>query len=735
MNNNSESSISKGNEQESNQQIAAENQSDNSDTAPPVLAAPVVESFSSILTDEVLLKRLAGLGLEKPFPVQGAAIPPALEGRDLVIQAKTGSGKTLAFVLPLIKKLSEYLTSHPARETYSLFIVPTRELAVQISDVVKSLSDYQPVTVIGGESIENQSQAIREEPFIVIGTPGRLLDLIRKKALKLHHCRYFVLDEADEMLSMGFLEDVRAILSRLPDKRQGVFVSATITPRVEMLASSFLSKPQNVFVDSLEDSGSTTEHFFCEVGGDLLAKPAVLCDIIETQRPRSCIIFCNTKSDTQLVEVLLRRRGFDARRINSDLTQAQRTRIMNRIRKQELQFLVATDIAARGIDISEIELVVNFSIHEQPEIYVHRTGRTGRAGALGRAISLVGPKDFGYFHYLTKVLDITFQKLPAPTDQEVCDARLAHLYEIVREAQIEPKERDVILGRKLLEELGEVVNPPEELEMMVSKLSRFVIEHNMQIEAMALDEEDRDEDRTDAMSLQREPRQNREERGGPRGRREEGGYREGGHREEGRREEGRRAEGPRDRGREGQRRDDRRGDNRQRGDHRRDDRRREGGREDGNRERPPGGNYQQRGEGRQNEGRQGDGRQRDDRFGGGRGRNERGPRHPRGRDDRGNEREEGKDFRLYIGQGHMQGMTAELFSDLADEFAGIKRDDLKHLSIREHYGFVDLDEQKAKHLIANLNGIEYNGMVLPVEFATEIRQPQRRGRDEVRESS
>jgi ATP-dependent RNA helicase DeaD len=446
--------------------------------------------FSKLLSSPLILSALTRLKFNIPTPVQLQAIPSALEDKDLIIQAQTGSGKTLAFSIPLLIKLEALEDNSTNSSTYGLIITPTRELASQITEVINSFqSKWKPVSLIGGEDIERQISALKENKKIVVGTPGRILDLLRRKVLRLNRCRYFVLDEADEMLSMGFLEDIRAILTRLPDERQGLFVSATITPRVEMLASSFLSKPEVIFIKRADGDEAPIEHFYCEVGGDLMAKPSVLCDIIETQRPLSTIIFCNTKSDTQLVEALLRRRGFDARRINSDLTQSARNKIMQKIKSKDLQFLVATDIAARGIDIEEIELVINYTIHEQPEIYIHRTGRTGRAGHRGRAISLIGPRDIGAFHFLTKVVEFPFKKLPIPTDEEVCNARLAHLYEIVREAKVQLKERDLILARKFLSELGEIHEPSEELETTLAKLCSYSIERFIEHDIKSLDEE------------------------------------------------------------------------------------------------------------------------------------------------------------------------------------------------------------------------------------------------------
>ncbi|MCL4140437.1 UNVERIFIED_CONTAM: hypothetical protein GTU68_014154 [Idotea baltica] len=329
-------------------------------------------SFSELLKEGPLLTRVTELGFSIPTDIQCLTLPKALEGKDVIAKAKTGSGKTLAFVLPLLEKFDHNKVQKS--QTVALFISPTRELALQIHQVVKDLNpELEPVLIIGGVDEKKQRAALDKDARVIVGTPGRLLDLLKRKVYNLKLCKYFVLDEADEMLSMGFIEDVRAILSRLPKVRQGLFVSATISPRVEMLAKSFLTKAEYVFVEEGEDDKPAIEHLYVEVSGDLLAKPHALCDIIETQRPRSAIIFCNTKSDTELVEVLLRRRGFDARRMNSDLSQSQRQTVLAKIKSEELQLLVATDIAARGIDIEQLDLVIiNYSLHDQSDAYIHR---------------------------------------------------------------------------------------------------------------------------------------------------------------------------------------------------------------------------------------------------------------------------------------------------------------------------------------------------------------------------
>lgn len=441
-----------------------------------------------MLSNPELLMRMDELGFRFPTEIQALAISKALEGKDLILKAKTGSGKTLAFVIPLLDKFEKI--SREKSETAALMIAPTRELALQIQEVICKLNPtLAPVLIIGGVDEKKQKSALDKDPRIVVGTPGRLLDLIKKRVLNLKKCRYFVLDEADEMLSMGFIEDIRAILSRLPKSRQGLFVSATINPRVEMLASSFLTKSEYLLAEHKEDESPQIEHLYCETGGELLSKALALCDLIEAQNPRSAIIFCNTRAETEFVELLLRRRGFDARRMNSDLSQSQRQKVISKIKSEDLRLLVATDIAARGIDIAELDLVINYSLHDQAETYTHRTGRTGRAGLKGRAISIVGPRDFGAFHYLTKALDLDFKKIELPSDEEVANARLVHLYQKLREQEEKIDLRALLVASKLIQDHGGSENLPEELLEITGRLCEFTLAHSVSEESKSLDEE------------------------------------------------------------------------------------------------------------------------------------------------------------------------------------------------------------------------------------------------------
>lgn len=481
--------------------------------ASPIETLPT--TFSEILSGSSLLPRMKELGFEKPTEIQALAISKALQGKDLIVKAQTGSGKTLAFVLPLLERITDL--GKNKNETVALFIAPTRELSVQIQEVIQELNpDLAPVLIIGGVEERKQKTALEDDARIVVGTPGRLLDLIQKRILNIRTCKYFVLDEADEMLSMGFIEAIRAILSRLPKKRQGLFVSATISPRVEMLAHNFLVKSTYVHAETTEENVSSIEHLFCEVGGELLSKALTLCDIIEVENPRSAIIFCNTKSETEFVELLLRRRGFDARRMNSDLTQSKRQAVLAKIKAEELQLLVATDIAARGIDIAELDLVVHYSLHDQAENYTHRTGRTGRAGHKGRVISLIGPRDFGAFHYLNKVLDVEFKKIDVPTDEDVANARVAHLYKKLRENEEKLDARALLSARKVINDNGGAEEVSEDLVEILGRLCEFTLAHSVAEEAKSLDEE----------MLQKSEREGRDSRGAGRDQDNRGSRRE-----------------------------------------------------------------------------------------------------------------------------------------------------------------------------------------------------------------
>lgn len=478
--------------------------------------------FKDIVTSERLVKALEVAGFKTSTPVQGLTIPPALEQKDLVVEASTGSGKTLAFGIPLLVSLE----TSQQKEPYALIVSPTRELATQIHGVLSPLMEEDSVALlIGGMPYRKQQRALSNGSRVVVGTPGRILDFIDRRDLDLRQLKYFVLDEADEMFSMGFMEDVESILKNIPKEAQGLFVSATVSPRVRMLSGRFLNKPLDIVASKHDEKPPEIEHVYYNVAGDSVAdKPNVLCDLLESIRPASAIIFCNTRSDTELVEAFMRRRGFDARRLNSDLRQSQRNKVMDRIRSGELRYLIATDIAARGIDIEQIELVVNYAIPEQTESYVHRTGRTGRAGRKGKAISLVGPHDFLTFQSL-KSLPFELKKESLPAEEDLAVSRLENLHQHLKKLKHKVRPRDKALATRILREFGDLDAPAEELEEFVALMALYTVEHLVTQDSLSLEEElaqdggDRDgsDNRRSQNSNNRNRRSNNRGRGNNRG--------------------------------------------------------------------------------------------------------------------------------------------------------------------------------------------------------------------------
>ncbi len=345
------------------------------------------------------------MGYTHPTPVQLAVFEPAAEGKSLVVQARTGTGKTAAFGLPIVDRIVRPATKAPQ----VLVLCPTRELALQVGREIEQLGQFRSIhvaAIYGGSSMTKQIEAIAAGAQVLTGTPGRVLDHLRQRTLDPSTIRLLVLDEADEMLSMGFARELNAILELLPKNRQGLFFSATLPPDIARLARTHLRDPEVITLSSDQVGALEIEHYvYVTRDGDKIGQ---LVRILEVEDPESAIIFCNTRDETQRVAEVLKTRGFDADWLNGDLPQNDRERVMSATREGKLRFLVATDVAARGIDISHLTHVINHDFPETAEQYVHRTGRTGRAGRTGTAIALVGPKDIGNLY----ILRLTFKIRP-----------------------------------------------------------------------------------------------------------------------------------------------------------------------------------------------------------------------------------------------------------------------------------------------------------------------------------
>lgn len=327
--------------------------------------------------------------IKKPTAIQEKAIPFILKGKDVVAQAQTGTGKTLAFMLPIMENINVNKSQIEA-----LILTPTRELAIQIADETKKLAELNNariLSVYGGQDVGRQLTKLRNGVDIVIATPGRLLDHIKRGSIDLGHVKMLVLDEADEMLNMGFAEDIEIVISKIPKKRQTMLFSATMPKGLRVLARRFMKDPEQIQIQGKNITLDEIEQIVIETTTD--EKLDTLCRTIDEQRPFMAIIFCMTKDRVKEINSALKRRGYNSDELHGDLSQAKRERAIKRFRKMETQLLVATDIAARGLDIDGITHIFNYDTPRDSKAYIHRIGRTGRAGETGKAITLVTPKD------------------------------------------------------------------------------------------------------------------------------------------------------------------------------------------------------------------------------------------------------------------------------------------------------------------------------------------------------
>ena len=369
--------------------------------------------FSDLTLSDPVMSALEEMGYEHPTPVQASAIPMAATGRDLLVQSQTGTGKTAAFCIPLIESLDS------GKGIGALMLCPTRELAKQVADEFDRLGKFKnmrSVAIYGGASMDKQIAEMRFAR-VAVGTPGRVLDHLRRKTLRLDDLKALVLDEADEMLSRGFAEELHNIMRFVPDERQTLLFSATIPEDIKRYAKRYMKEPE--FLSLIEENVAADDvtHNYYMING--VGRCRDLCRVIEYEQPGSAIIFTNTRKDTEIVARYLKKKGYDAEFLNGDLPQRTRERVMARTKEKNLRFLVATDIAARGIDISELSHVINYVLPESPEVYIHRTGRTGRAGRKGTAVSLIGPREIGVYYYLKRIYNVALQERTVPTEAEI----------------------------------------------------------------------------------------------------------------------------------------------------------------------------------------------------------------------------------------------------------------------------------------------------------------------------
>jgi ATP-dependent RNA helicase DeaD len=393
----------------------------------PADEAPVVEplerpsdyfatsTFDDLNLSEPVRRGVADRGYVTPTPVQAATFGPIFAGKDVIVRSKTGTGKTAAFGIPMLERIPS-----GRRKPSALVLCPTRELAIQVGEEIGALAkhkDLSVVTIYGGASMGDQLDKLHAGAEIVVGTPGRVTDHMKRGTLRLDDVMVSCLDEADEMLNMGFFEDVTWILGKLPDGVQQLLFSATVPADIEHIIRQYLTEPETILLSGDEYRvDNITNVIFHTV--DAYPKPRNLLYMIETEEPDSAIVFCNTRSDTSLVAAVLNRNGYDAEVLNGELAQKERERVMAKVKRGELRFMVATDIAARGIDISGLTHVVNYSLPEDPAVYLHRVGRTGRMNKKGTALSLVSGAEMMTLKALQTKYGVSFEERKLPNPEE-----------------------------------------------------------------------------------------------------------------------------------------------------------------------------------------------------------------------------------------------------------------------------------------------------------------------------
>lgn len=373
------------------------------------------KSFESFDLSDNIKKALSEMGYEKPTEIQVKAIPEILAGRDLIGQSQTGTGKTASFGLPMIEKIDD-----KNKNVQSIILCPTRELAIQIAEEIRKFYKYLPgiksVAIYGGQSIERQIMDLKKGVQIVIGTPGRVMDHMRRKTLKLGNVKMVVLDEADEMLNMGFEEDIETILKDIDSSRQTILFSATMNSRIMGVTKKYLSDPVNIKIKSKELTVENIEQIRYDIKSNM--KDDVTMKVLDAYTPRKALIFCNTKKKVDDLIETLRSNSYSVEALHGDIKQVQRDRIIKNLKAGRTKVLIATDVAARGIDVKDLDLVINYDVPQDEEYYVHRIGRTGRNGETGKAFTFVASRDKSKIMSIERYAKtkLKFGKIPTTND-------------------------------------------------------------------------------------------------------------------------------------------------------------------------------------------------------------------------------------------------------------------------------------------------------------------------------
>lgn len=371
------------------------------------------------LSDEVLAS-ISNMGFVEPTQIQKIAIAPVINGEDIIGIAQTGTGKTAAFGIPIVEKKMRGKSKTP----YALVLVPTRELAMQVVEEINKIGQYKGIVslaIYGGQSIERQIRSLRRPVDVVVGTPGRIIDHIRRHTLDLSQVATVVLDEADEMLNLGFIEDMETILSETPKERQTLLFSATMPHQIINISKKYMISPKKVHVETKGPVVEKIRQIFYDVREK--DKLTALTRIIDVYKPPLSLVFCHTKRDVDKFSTMLKNMGYGAGGIHGDFTQSVREEMIAKFKENRISILVATDVAARGLDINDVTHVINFTIPQNPDSYIHRIGRTGRAGKSGTAITFVTPSDYGQLRTIERIASTKIKRAKLPTVDEVRHAK------------------------------------------------------------------------------------------------------------------------------------------------------------------------------------------------------------------------------------------------------------------------------------------------------------------------
>lgn len=393
-----------------------------------------MQSFKDLGLKPEILQAVEALGFENPTDIQGLAIPHILSSeQDLIAYAQTGTGKTAAFSLPILEQIN---TSQKGIKC--IILSPTRELGLQIAKDIKTFSKFMDnlkvVAVYGGASIDQQVRDIKRGADIIVGTPGRTLDLVNRKVLNLEGVQFLVLDEADEMLSMGFADDMDAILATTPAEKQTLLFSATMPREMKKMAKKYMNSPIEISAGSKSEANTNVHHVYHKIHSR--DRYLALKRAVDINPDIYGIIFCRTRSETKNVAEKLAADGYNTDALHGDLSQAQRDYVMNRFRNRQLQLLIATDVAARGLDVQELTHVINYNLPDEDEVYVHRSGRTGRADNVGISLVLLTGKELNRLRSLEKKIGRKFDQMPIPDGKEICQNQLFHLIDNIVNTEI-----------------------------------------------------------------------------------------------------------------------------------------------------------------------------------------------------------------------------------------------------------------------------------------------------------